>query len=676
MGAVLPTASQLGIEIMLAAPLRAVVGIALSLSFLVLIWPNSGAQAQGNQTWLILLQGPPVYWGSSWAAASFVYPPPSNGSSRSVDLSQVKGPNGSDQPVFTVKPNNTVDYNLVLPTPLPPSQTTCPSGVPLSGTINLEASGGPYPARTRYSGEKVIHEWLFAGLDSCLGLGQGQTIVLRITSSVAGEDFAGGDVVGEARVDHEVWRVQPIISEQQYLLQPGKDSIRTGSHEFNMGMAVPTGLNITVYPNSRFSLYSSPNAHSWGGKLTQGSAEIRMIRTPGAEELRCGDLGNCVELENLAGVVHIRTSTIRDCQSGQTCFCVVSTTNDTQGSVQGPVTITISVPNNCPAGAVVAENNSGDLIPISPGTPVTLSGPQPSVVAGTHDFNADGRSDILWHETSGNTAVWLMNGAQPSSSALIGTVDPAWSIVGQRDFDGNGKADLLWRNNSGLTAVWLMNGAQIASSAVIGQVGLEWSVVGTGDFTADGNGDILWRHSSGLVAIWSMNGTQPAQTAVLGNVSLSWTVAGTADFNADGKSDILWRDENGTVAIWLMNGLQIHQTGVLGTIPIEWKIAATGDFDGDGRSDFLWRHRDSGALAIWLIKGLQIVRTESIGSVSDNWVIAKTGDFDGDRKSDILWRNTTTGDVALWLMSGLQISSTASLGQIPIAWSVQGLNAN
>jgi hypothetical protein len=36
--------------------------------------------------------------------------------------------------------------------------------------------------------------------------------------------------------------------------------------------------------------------------------------------------------------------------------------------------------------------------------------PGTSTIVGTGDFNGDGRSDILWRDTSGNVAIWEMNG--------------------------------------------------------------------------------------------------------------------------------------------------------------------------------------------------------------------------------------------------------------------------
>src|SRR5258706_1104858 len=58
-----------------------------------------------------------------------------------------------------------------------------------------------------------------------------------------------------------------------------------------------------------------------------------------------------------------------------------------------------------------------------------------------HDFNGDGKSDILWRDTSGNVAVWEMNGTTVlnPNTAGVENVPTTWSIVGQRDFNGDGK---------------------------------------------------------------------------------------------------------------------------------------------------------------------------------------------------------------------------------------------
>ena len=94
---------------------------------------------------------------------------------------------------------------------------------------------------------------------------------------------------------------------------------------------------------------------------------------------------------------------------------------------------------------------------------------QPPIFPNSHDINADGYSDIVWQDTSRNTAVWLMNGASVMSAAGLGQIT-GWSIVGQRDFNGDGDSDLLWRDGSGDTALYLMNGTTVTSALSLGNV--------------------------------------------------------------------------------------------------------------------------------------------------------------------------------------------------------------
>ena len=103
--------------------------------------------------------------------------------------------------------------------------------------------------------------------------------------------------------------------------------------------------------------------------------------------------------------------------------------------------------------------------------------PSAPVRTSTHDFDADSgaTSDILWRDTSGNVAIWFMNGAQVQYAG-VGNLPTAWTIVGQRDFNSDGKADILWRDTSGNVAIWFMNGAQF-QYADLGNVPLSWSIV-------------------------------------------------------------------------------------------------------------------------------------------------------------------------------------------------------
>ena len=129
------------------------------------------------------------------------------------------------------------------------------------------------------------------------------------------------------------------------------------------------------------------------------------------------------------------------------------------------------------------------------------------------DFNGDLHPDILWQNTSGQAAIWEMNGATQvaGGSQLVGAnPGPSWKAIGTGDFNDDGHSDILWQNTDGQAAIWEMDGAnQIAggSQLVGANPGPSWKVVGTGDFNDDGHSDILWQNTSGQAAIWEMDGT-------------------------------------------------------------------------------------------------------------------------------------------------------------------------
>jgi FG-GAP repeat len=74
--------------------------------------------------------------------------------------------------------------------------------------------------------------------------------------------------------------------------------------------------------------------------------------------------------------------------------------------------------------------------------------------------------------------VWLMHGAQVMQSAGLGSAPTSWTIVETGDFNGDGKSDILWQDTSGNVAIWFMSGAQVTQSAGVGNVATVWSIQG------------------------------------------------------------------------------------------------------------------------------------------------------------------------------------------------------
>ncbi len=309
--------------------------------------------------------------------------------------------------------------------------------------------------------------------------------------------------------------------------------------------------------------------------------------------------------------------------------------------------------------------------------------PSGAKVLGSADFNADGKSDILFRNVNTRQLyAWLMNGSALTSAAPLppspyatGSTalngDAGWSVAGIGDLDGNGTADIVWHNDiTGELYVWLMSGTTITSQASITTVDPTWSVIGVADFNGDGKADILWRNSaSGQVYLWFMNGATMTSLASVATIPAVWEVTQVADFNGDGKADVLWRNTTtGEVYVWMMNGASMTSASSLGTVPLAWNVIAAADFNADNKADVLWRNATTGEVYVWLMNGASFLSAGSLGTVPAVWQVVQVADYNADLKADILWRNSTTGELFMWFMNGSTFSSGASLGAVGTDW--------
>jgi hypothetical protein len=237
------------------------------------------------------------------------------------------------------------------------------------------------------------------------------------------------------------------------------------------------------------------------------------------------------------------------------------------------------------------------------------------------DFDTDGRPDLFWRrDVTGENLVWFMNGADLLSAAFTNPTtlaDNRWRLAGTNDFNHDAQTDLLWRHSSsGQNAVWFMNGVSLTSGTFAPPLAdTRWQIGGTGDFDRDGRPDILWRHDfSGENVLWYMNGTELASGTFLTPSSLpdvNWKIAGTGDFDQDGQPDILWHHQtSGQIVLWYMNG-SVMTSGTFtdppGLADTRWRIAAVGDYNADAAPDLVWHNAFSGQAVVWFMNGATLV---------------------------------------------------------------------
>ena len=276
-------------------------------------------------------------------------------------------------------------------------------------------------------------------------------------------------------------------------------------------------------------------------------------------------------------------------------------------------------------------NNSNDLLTASPllssADTQTLSTDALRVASAQSGV----KTDLLWRNlVEGMNTSWSVDGTRyVTSRDLTPVKDPNWQIAATGDHNRDGQDDILWRNSAGGLAWWVMDGTSIAKAVYLTTpaiTDLNWQIVGTGDYNQDGQVDLLWRNKAdGSVAWWVMDGTSIAKAVYLPTLKdANLTIVGTGDLNQDKQVDILWRNAaTGENFWWLTNGAAITEKRFLPPVTdLNWQIVATGDFNGDAKVDLVWRNFSTGANSIWLMNGVDVVDSVTLPTVADkNWKI-------------------------------------------------------
>ena len=285
---------------------------------------------------------------------------------------------------------------------------------------------------------------------------------------------------------------------------------------------------------------------------------------------------------------------------------------------------------------------------------------------GKYTANGHTAPDVLhYYSVSWNSSYNRYDFSAYYPGSYIGEVDglerlitsPAPDSDARADFDANGVSDILWHNQStGEAGAWLLQNDGSDSYRWLGSASASvWKVAGIGDFDADGIADVLWHNqSNGEVGAWLVKNDAPNGWKWLGIASADvWKVAGVGDFDANGVSDVLWHNQsNGYAGAWLVYNDAPNGWKELGTAsPDVWKVAGVGDYDANGTADVLWHNQSNGYAGVWLVYNDLPNGWKGLGSApADTWTAIGTGDYDGNGVSDVLWHNQSTGYVGAWLV--------------------------
>jgi len=247
------------------------------------------------------------------------------------------------------------------------------------------------------------------------------------------------------------------------------------------------------------------------------------------------------------------------------------------------------------------------------------------------DFNADGKPDLIWsNTTSGATYLWRMNGPTLINDVLITTIDPVWKVQGVADFNGDGHPDLVWRNTlDGNTYVWYLVNGVFQSDAFLFALPPEWVIQGVADFNNDSKPDFLMRNTnSGNAFAWFFNNNVAIGDQFLFTIDPVWKVEGVADLNADGQPDLLFRNMSSGLAFAWNTGfsagtlsLTTSTAPIFGIDPTIWEIVQVADWNADGKPDLVFRNKNTGLVFVWYMDGTTLTTSDFITQIDPSWEI-------------------------------------------------------
>ncbi|PNH81901.1 hypothetical protein CXZ05_15970 [Arthrobacter sp. AFG20] len=178
----------------------------------------------------------------------------------------------------------------------------------------------------------------------------------------------------------------------------------------------------------------------------------------------------------------------------------------------------------------------------------------------SHDFNGDGRADLLARDSSG--VLWSHLGNGTGSFPTRIRVGAGWNIMNAisaaGDLTGDGRADLVARDSSGVLWAYRGNGNGIFPTRI--RVGAGWNIMNAisaaGDLTRDGRADLVARDSSGV--LWTYrgngNGTFPTRIRVGAGWNIMNAISAAGDLTGDGREDLVARDTSGVLWTYRGNG--------------------------------------------------------------------------------------------------------------------------
>jgi len=197
---------------------------------------------------------------------------------------------------------------------------------------------------------------------------------------------------------------------------------------------------------------------------------------------------------------------------------------------------------------------------------------------------------LVFQNAGGQIAAWFLDGTgtalnfstgaglKPGSKLIYASSTGGYSLKTVADVNGDGIGDLLFQNTTGQLAVWFLDGTGnvinhstgsglVPGSKIIYSGALTtWRLAGAADLNGDGIVDFVFQDANGTIACWILDGTgnainfttgsglKPGSQYLYSSPIVDYKILATRDINGDGTTDFIFQNTAGQLATWCLNG--------------------------------------------------------------------------------------------------------------------------